>query len=120
MALIEELMGVGVPGAVATALGYGLENGATATGTTQSDAYALTRPVTQFTTVASGTGALLPNATGKGDYVVTNGGAETLAVYPASGENINGATADLPLNIPTLKTAFLKAHGGSWSAVVSA
>lgn len=72
------------------------ETGVTATGTTTADAYVLKCGVTQFSTVAAGTGARIPTADlAPGDeFFVLNNGANALLVYPPSGGTINSAAAD--------------------------
>lgn len=67
------------------------ETGKTATGTTSADAYTITKGITVFTTVASGTGAALPTPAGAGLVVrVFNRGANALTVYPPATHTLNG------------------------------
>lgn len=71
------------------------ETGVTATGTTTADAYVLKCGMTQFGTVAAGTGARIPSDSQPGDeYFVLNLGANALLVYPPSGGNVNAGGAD--------------------------
>lgn len=70
--------------------------GLTATGTLQADALALAANHNVFTTVAAGTGALLPTC-GAGSQLsvsVYNRGASPLAVYPQVGGTIAGLSAN--------------------------
>lgn len=74
--------------------------GLTATGTGQSDAYALTYAYNSFSTVAAGTGALLyGNAISGDSQLVYNGGANALLVYPESGGNINSLAANAAFSV---------------------
>ena len=81
--------------------------GITAAGTNQATATALAAP-TFFaspatfvvSTVASGTGVVLPAAIAGMDITVVNAGANPLLVYPATGGSIDGAAANAPMSIP--------------------
>jgi hypothetical protein len=75
--------------------------GETALGSTSGTAYGISACNTFFTTVASGTGAILPpgntggaNTNSLGDeYMIANLGANALTVYPPPGGTINGAAS---------------------------
>jgi hypothetical protein len=77
--------------------------GISAAGTTQGTATAISAP-TYFgsrayqvvSTVASGTGVVLPTAVAGMEIKVVNAGANPLAIYPASGATINGYGANNP------------------------
>ena len=74
----------------------------TATGSTQGDALSLPSGFCMFTTVASGTGAVLPADAPVGSlWEVWNAGANDLLVYPFSGAQIQGFGTDLPATIST-------------------
>lgn len=80
----------------------------TATGSTISDALALTAQVNSVTTVPSGTGVILPAAsTGIISIKIYNRGANTLNIYPSSTsdqiENY-GAGVAFPLTAPSAVT----------------
>ena len=76
--------------------------GLTATGTLQSDAYEVTFAKNAFSTVASGTGAVLDSDAAPGDsQMIYNGGANVLRVYPPSGAAINNLAADSAILLPT-------------------
>lgn len=74
--------------------------GLTATGTTISDAFALTNTINGFATTASGTGAKLPDLNTGTTVIVTNGGANALLLYPinASG-TINGGAGGAAISV---------------------
>ena len=101
-----------------------LTTGATAAGTGQSTAYAITTANTVFTTVAAGTGAKLPvtpTVSAKDRLHVANNGANTLAVYPPTGGRLGTATANVPALIAPGKAAdFLCLDGTNYTAVLSA
>jgi hypothetical protein len=85
--------------------------GATATGATQGTAYQITAVNTRFGTVAAGTGAILPPAsvTSPGDEVViTNFGANALALYPQVGGAINNGATNASVNIAANGTTIFK------------
>lgn len=84
-----------------------------AAGTTQSDAAAVTAAHVYVTTVGAGAGVKLVAREAGFNFSVANAqGANALLVYPWSGASFNGATADLPVNIP--------ANGAAWFKVVTA
>ena len=101
-----------------------LTTGATAAGTGQSTAYAITTANTVFTTVGAGTGAKLPvtpTVSAKDRLHVANNGANTLAVYPPTGGRLGTATANVPALIAPGKAAdFLCLDGTNYTAVLSA
>jgi hypothetical protein len=121
MALAKELMGLGLPNFQAVALGFGPgATGLTAAGTGQSDALALVDGVNVFSTVASGAGARLPVAGAKGPVAVCNGGANACLVYPATGQNINGGSANGSFSVTNAKTAIFIPYETGWVAILSA
>ena len=101
-----------------------LTSAATAAGTTQGTAYAITTVNTVFTTVAAGAGGILPvtPTVSANDRVhVANHGANTLAVYPPSGGKLSNRTANVPALISPNKCAdFFCIDGTNYSAVLSA
>ncbi len=88
--------------------GTSIETGATAAGTTQADAFAITKQVTAFGTVALNSGAVLPAAGEVGEaFMVHNGGANALSVYPPSGGKINAAATNAALSVAVGKSVIL-------------
>jgi hypothetical protein len=79
-------------------IGFTQTNGATAAGTTQGTATAITAQVTVFTTVPAGSGTVL-NTTAGVRQVIYNRGASTLAVYPFSGAQIEAYGANTAVGI---------------------
>lgn len=106
MTFKANLMGLGTPAGQAGAILGGANTGLTATGSTQSDALALSATNSQFSTVASGTGAILPSYMQPGDYCrVFNNGANTLLVYPVSGAAINNGATNAGFSVAANKSA---------------
>jgi hypothetical protein len=112
---------VGLPGQNRTLLGVdAYVSGLTATGSAQGDALTLTGTFVNFTTVASGTGAILPSASNAGPVLIANNGANALLVYPASGEFINAGSANGSFSVTNAKTALFFPAGNRWFAILSA
>jgi hypothetical protein len=121
MALVQELMAAGTPAGAANQLGQDIPGtGLTATGTTQANAFPLVSSFSVFSTVGASSGAVLPGAGGQQPFVVVNGGASTLTVYPAVGQSINALAANAGVSVPTAKTAIFIAAGVQWAANISA
>lgn len=121
MATKGELMRSGLAWEAANLIGLDLDTTTeTATGSAQTDAFALTASITIFGTVGSGTGARLPSATGSSPYAVFNNGANALAVYPATGETINASSANTSFSVTNGKGAIFFPHGNKWIANLSA
>ena len=77
-----------------------LQTGLTALGSTQSTAFPLTNNTWhEFTTVASGTGAILPAGKTPSEVRVFNDSANPLRVYPPVGGTINAGTVNLPVSL---------------------
>jgi len=86
------------------ALAQRLVTGLTATGSSQGTAYPLLCQAShEFTTVASGTGAVLA-ANPRLPALVTawNGGSNTLSVYPPLGGTVAGGSPNAPYSLLTL------------------
>ncbi len=93
-----------------------LLTGLTATGTNQATAFPLWPGNVQheFTTVASGTGAILPTAI-PAEISIHNAGANTLSVYPPVGGSIDGGSTNAAVTIATgITSTFLVAEPGTW------
>src|SRR5690242_6265675 len=94
MPLQQRLVVAGLSAATAKAIQGTVASGLTATGSTQAGALALGADFNDFSTVASGTGALLPPMNPGDEVFVYNGGANALSVYPPVGVAINGGSAN--------------------------
>lgn len=94
----------------------------TATGTTAANAYPIVAGMTRFTTVAAGTGAVLPPTTSApklqgAQFWIVNAGANYLTVYPSLGDTgatINGLSSVVLQ--PNSITPFCCAAAGIWLA----
>lgn len=77
--------------------------GLTATGSALADALKLNARTNVVSTVAASTGVALPTGAAVGDLVfVSNGGANALAVYPATAAGtINGGSAGAAVSLAT-------------------
>lgn len=124
---LRTLMGGGFSAGQASAVNGFSTLAATATGSTQGTAYVLTTELTEFTTVAASTGAILPGTTSPiapstGDaFVIVNNGANSLSVYPPTGGQIGTAAANTALALAANKTGIYIAEGnGNFYAIVSA
>ena len=74
--------------------------GITALGTTQANAFALTKEFNLVTVVSSGTGVALPTAVAGMAITVINKGSNELNVYPAVNAAINSASANAAYSQP--------------------
>lgn len=87
-----------------------VQTGRTAAGSTQGTAYVITEDITEFTTVAIGTGAVLPADLAAGDELaVLNAGANALSLYPPTGGVLNAAAANAAVSVPAGKSAIVRA-----------
>jgi len=99
--LSHKLIGAGFGGLPLAAF-QDVETGITATGTNQATAYSCTAWKSSFSTVASGTGAVLSPNAGAGDsQIIYNGGANVLKIYPPSGANFHNLAANAGILLPT-------------------
>lgn len=97
--------------------------GRTATaGGGQASAVALVQPYTVFTTVATlADSAKLPASSQGQVMTVTNAGAASMNVFPATGEAINALSANTAFAVAAGKTAtFMCGVAGQWFAMLSA
>ena len=93
----RELLSVLGPGAALAVTGS-IAPTFTAAGTTQATATAITCVNTNITTATEGQGALLPESMQASDSgKICNTTSVDVLVYPTSGGQINGATANVPL-----------------------
>lgn len=95
----------------------------TAAGTNQGNAAAAqTATIARYTTVAAGTGALLPAAKTGMEYTVCNAGANAILVYAAPSTDVINATSNATgFSIAVGKAAtFYCTANGQWHTLVSA
>lgn len=101
MASPAELMALGMGHSLAYRLGCIAQLAVTAAGSAATDATALTGSFIEVATCGSGAGVKLPD--GPGVYVVYNGGANALKVYPPTGSYMNG-TQNAAFSVTNAKT----------------
>lgn len=101
MALGHKVFGAGLSGLAVAALCNDAATGLTATGTNQATAYSMTAADNEFTTVDSGTGAVLYAGSAGDEQTVFNAGSNPLTVYPDSGAKINNLPTNQGVLIPT-------------------
>lgn len=95
------MAGVGFEVEAAKSIVGTIELAVTATGTTVADAYAIKADVTQFTTVTSGTGAIIPASLPVHSEIrIYNAGAYALSIYPPTGGYINGGAVNTAVSLP--------------------
>lgn len=121
MGTVTSMMGAGLSGAAAVAIGTGsIETGKTATGSTsQANSYAIVADSTEFTTVGANTGARLPAVAEVGSQIlIFNGGASTLFLYPETGGIINNGSANAKVDVAAGKGALCaRLTGTRWGVV---
>lgn len=120
MSLGWKLFGSGLPSMAVAAIGNDVASALTATGTNQATAYSMTAADNEFTTVASGTGAILYAGTPGDTQFVYNGGANALLVYPPSGSKLNGLATNAGALVPTATGCIFKCMSTTrWIGILS-
>jgi hypothetical protein len=90
-----------------------------ATGTTTSDAYALTAPYTRVASGAANTGVKLPAPTYLGQRAfITNVTGNSINCYPHTGGTVNGGSVDAGAAIANGAGRMLLWNGTTWSTFV--
>ena len=113
-----EGLGSGFAGSFQT---FSCTDALTATGTNQGTALAIKTMQNRFTTVASGTGAILPAAVPGMNIVIMNAGANSLQVYGNGSDTINGIAAATGVSLASGKTAeYFTTVSGAWHQLLSA
>lgn len=93
--------------------------GLTATGTSATDALQLSADWNTVATTASGTGVRLPPTEAGAMVCVYNAGANTLAVYPATGSTINAGASSLNVTATT-RVLFIATSATTWISIAGA
>lgn len=123
MAQAKNLMGVGVPAAVAQEICGNVANTLTATGSSSlANSYAVGVTVSIFTTAPGNSGARLPTANPGDTFFIANYDANTMLIYPAtSSAKLNNGSAGASVSLATLKSAICVCiDGTSYLVIVSA
>lgn len=97
---------------------FEVKTGISAAGTNQGTATAITGSINFVSTVASGTGVILPAAIPSATITVINHGLNTLLVYPATGETVEGLAANtgMPLLVGQCYRATC-GTAGAWDGI---
>ena len=113
-----KIFAAGLAGPLAAAMLQDVVQNATAAGTNQATAYAIVNACVMFTTVASGTGAILPSTAAPSDFVwIYNRGANALLVYPPVGAQILVGGTNIPFSIAAGTPAlFMCFSATEWAA----
>lgn len=126
---LTQMIGTGTSPNMAAAISGTLQTGQTALGTTQANAFAIFNNYTHFSTVAAGTGAVLPPvsataglAAQQGDeYEVYNYGANALLVYPGLGAAVGIGATNAGFSVAAGKSAkFTLLTTTLWGVILSA
>lgn len=99
---VGTLSSLAVTGNITVSTGYtqrSVATGISAAGSTQGTATIINRELNVVSTVASGTGVILPSSIGT-TFVVVNAGANALNVFPVSGAAIDTNAANAALALP--------------------
>lgn len=108
MALVTKIMGAGMPAGAVNMILADVQDSLTATGTDQDTAQKIGAGIVRFTTVASGTGAILPAGAVGDEVMVINAGANALSVYPPVGHAINAGSTNAAISLPTACSIVIK------------
>lgn len=125
MATVADLMGLGMPAALAAKIGNNVTLNLAGVGTTQVGAATITTGVTSLTPTAGATAYVLPSSSQSRLYFLSNtSSTQTALIFPNSGGTINTGTANSSVSIPPQTAAIFQAIGGQgiaiplWTAVV--
>ena len=123
MGYAKNIMGAGIPAAAAAAdTVSSVATGLTAAGTTQGTALAITADVNFISTVGASSGVQIYNGViGDSVFVMNDGGANALTVYPPTGSKFNNlaTNAGFTLNANT-PVWCIKVTATRWFAILSA
>lgn len=116
MATALELMGLGVPGAAAKAIGQADNASVTPAGSTAADAALIVSPVTTLAT-ASAAGVKLPGAQAAPIFIVRNNSGANQTVYPSGADTINATTS---VTLTSAKVGLFVPHRTGWLFLLGA
>lgn len=96
-----------------------VETGITASTTqTQVGGYALTKPISNITVCANANDAVtLPAALAGRQCIVRNGGAQTMRVFPASGDNCGGGVDTAVTQATTVSVTYVAIDSTTWVVI---
>lgn len=125
MSTTADLMGLGMPPALANRLGNNPTSVA-GVGTTQTGAATIQSSVTLATPTSSNTAFILNlgSSTGRPFYVWNQSATITAIIFPPSGGSINGEAANIGVDVPPLSGGFFQLLNGAgvaaetWGAII--
>ena len=123
MGYAKNIMGAGIPAAAAAAdTVAAVATALTSTGTTQGTALSVTSDVNFVSTVAASSGVILYNGMiGDSVFIVNDGGANALTVYPPVGSKFNALATNTGFTLPANTPVWcLKVTATRWFAILSA
>ena len=106
----------GVMSVLTAKVNYAASGGLIATGTTRTDALQLVSQINRMTTVAAGTGVILPAGVNGDVITVFSAGASTLKVYGAGVNTIDGVAATTGVSLSAGKAATFMFIGTNWAS----
>ena len=120
--LSSDMMGLGMPAALANLVGDTIPAAVAGVGTAQSGATPLTGTMNQVTTAAGQTAFLLSSAQPTGTSVnVYNSTSTAALVFPPTGASINEGAANASFSVAQAKfTTFVRVSATKWLAQLSA
>lgn len=94
----------------------------TASGTNRAGAFAILASITNVTVAASGTGVVLPASNPGLKYYIFNGGANTIKVYGAGSDTIDGTAGSSGVSLTNAaRCQYICIANGTWiSALLGA
>lgn len=119
--LAKKIMGGGVSFGAAKAINGDIATTLSGAGTTAGTATAMNAAVNVFSTVASGSGAILASCEIGDEQWAYNGGANALLVYPDTSSQINQLAVNSSVSVPTSTVMWFKRITSTrWIAMLSA
>ena len=120
MATVLDLMGVGMPAALANFLGRS-SSAVTCAGTTSGTATTLQNKIAVLTAAGSATGVILPAGASIGSaWFLTNPSATTAVLYPPAGNTFD-TSGSTSLNIAQYNSVIaVRTTSTTWMTIVSA
>jgi hypothetical protein len=120
--LSSDMMGLGMPSALANLVGDTIPASVAGVGTAQSGATPLTGTINQVTTASGQTAVVLPSTQPLGTSVNVYVSTATAAlVFPPSGGGINEGAANASFSVAQAKfTSFVRVSATKWLAQLGA
>ena len=122
MSTTADLMGSGMPAALANRLGNTPVTQAGAGTITGATATLIQGHLTNATTASSQTAFIFNSAASLGkEFYFFNSSATTALVYPPAGGNLNGGSADASFSVAQNKLAmFIRLSTNNWAVILTA